>query len=181
MSSAFIAFSLVASFGAGLAQRNLWPFSPWPLVAGIHPAAATHARLVAVDGTGVEHGVDYRAWEPMAIDELYSWLQGPFMSLEEEQKEAAFAWLLLRAEKGRRRALAGEAPSDRSSILGPLEAPLFLLHPRIWDDAGAVPAAPFTGLRLYLESWDVEGRARGERGAERTLVHESASPRERSR
>ena len=173
----FIAWTLAASFAAGLAQRDAWPFASWPLVAGIHPPEATHPRLVGVDGGGAEHAIDYRSWEPLGIDELYAWLRGPFADLTLGEKDAAFAWLLAKAEAGRLRALDGVDPSGGSGLLGPLEAPLFLLHPEIWNDAIDVPGAPFVSLRLYLETWSIEERARGGGSIERVLVHEGPSSR----
>ena len=42
--NAFLLYTLAASFGAGLLQRDLWPFSDWPLVAGIQgPSRDTSA------------------------------------------------------------------------------------------------------------------------------------------
>lgn len=60
VTSAFIAFFLVASCVAGFAQRDLWPFSPYPVIA---ESAGRWRESVwyevrAVDAHGVEHPVD---------------------------------------------------------------------------------------------------------------------------
>src|SRR5260370_36602906 len=69
----FLAYTLVVSFAAGLAQRELWPFSRWELIAGIVPDAVgerfAHPRVVALDADGAEHEIDYRAWEPFSLDQ----------------------------------------------------------------------------------------------------------------
>ena len=67
---------------------------------------------------------------------------------------------------------ARAAPGHLDRWLGPLAAPSFLLHPRIWNTPRDVPPEALIGLRLYNESWDIEARAHGDSTAERTLVYE---------
>ena len=172
----FLSFALAASFGPGLVQRDGWPFASWPLVAGIHPPTVSHTRLVAVDDEGREHDIDFRSWDPPGIDELYGWLHGPFTRLDAEAQDEAAAWLLSIAEEARQLGRAGIRPGGRKRILGPLEAPTFLLHPPIWDDPAEVPARPFVGLRLYMEVWDIEARAAGDEKIRRELIYGSAGP-----
>ncbi|MEA2569323.1 MAG: hypothetical protein QOI24_1324 [Acidobacteriota bacterium] len=58
--STFIAFFLTASCVAGFAQRDLWPFSPYPVIAETaerwRESVWYEAR--AVDAHGVEHPLD---------------------------------------------------------------------------------------------------------------------------
>lgn len=168
----FILWALGASFAAGLAQRDAWPFASWPLVATLQPETATHPRIVAIDDRGREHLIDARAWEPLSADELAAWLGGRFPGLPPDEQKAAAAWLLARAEAAREAARRGRRPGYTDRFLGRVRSPLFLLHPRLWDDPGAVPESPFTGLRLYLETWDIEERQSGSTLKERRLLYE---------
>ncbi len=174
-----ILWGVGASFAAGLAGRDAWPFASWPLVATIHPATATHPRLVAVDASGVEHLIDARVWDPISADELAAWLAGPFPGLAPADREQAAGWLLDRAESARSAAREGRRPGYTDRLLGRAAAPLFLLHPRLWDDPASVPGSPFTALKLYLETWDVEERHRGSTRKERRLLYEHARGRSR--
>ena len=158
--SLFLLYACAASFEVGLTQRDLWPFVAWPLVAGRIGPTVTHPRLVAVDARGAEHDVDYRAWQPLSLDELYAWSEQDLMRLPPSQRDSAFAYLLQLAEAGRARAASGGRPGQRVLVPAPLTAPLFLLHPHRWDDSAAVPPAPFVALRYYRETWSLERRAR---------------------
>ena len=40
-SNVFLTYTLIVSFGAGILQRDFWPFSTWPLVAALHPEYPT--------------------------------------------------------------------------------------------------------------------------------------------
>lgn len=157
--SLFLLYACAVSFGIGLTQHDLWPFSSWPLVAGRIGPYVTHPRLVAVDTAGTEHDVDYRAWQPSSLDELHAWVEQEMMRLPPAGRDSAMAYLLRRVEAGRARAAAGGRPGHQDRLLGPLTAPLFLVHPRRWDDPTAVPPAPFVALRYYRESWSLERRA----------------------
>jgi hypothetical protein len=173
---ALLLYSVAVSFGAGLTQRDAWPFSAWPLVAGVLPPSVTHPRLVALDLAGREHAVDYRAWQPLGFDELMSWLDTGFPRLSAEQADRTAADLLDRAERARGRARSGQGPGSFDRILGPATAPYFLLHPRIWSRPEDVPVGPFVGLRLYRETWDLRQRQRGAGPAARLLVFEYRRP-----
>jgi hypothetical protein len=155
----FLVVALVASLTPILTQRDMWPFSAWPLVAGRAPSTVRHARLVGVDGLGREHEIDYRAWHPLAFDELMAWIDGPFTRLPAPDRDVAFRYLLEKAEGGRRRGRAGGF--GEPALLGRLRAPFFILHPRRWSVPESVPKTPFVTLRLHHESWSPEARARG--------------------
>lgn len=164
--------ALAASCGAGVSQWELWPFSAWPLMAMSQPPVVTHTRLVAADATGAEHAVDYRAWQPLSFDELVPWIDQEFPRLTPRQQDDAAAYLLTKAEEARARALAGGSPGDLDRWLGPLAATYFLQHPKPWSDPANVPDRPFTRLRIYRESWNLEERAAGGPLTSRTLVYE---------
>ncbi len=171
---ALIAVALVGSFTAGVFQRELWPFSSWPLVAGTLGDTVTQGRLVGVDGDGREHDIDARAWQPLAFDELMSWMQTEFPKLEPTSKQRAAAYLLDTVEAARLRTREGNAVGSSRRILGPLAAPSFILHPLSWNDPFAVPDQPFVLLRWYQESWSLNARAAGSASVERRLLFESS-------
>jgi len=173
--SLFLAYSLLASFAVGLKQRDLYPFTSWPLVAARFTPTATAYRVVGVSADGIEHPIDYRAWQPMSVDELYSWLAQQFRSLDMASQARAARFLLARVNESARRARAGEPPGTFGRVLGPFAAPLFLLHPAVWADSTAVPDT-LVGLRLYEIRWVLEERARGSDGGERDLLYEYLEP-----
>jgi hypothetical protein len=172
--NAFLLYAVAASFGAGLAQKDAWPFSKWPMAGGRAEPRGSTIRIVAVDEDGVEHGVDYRAWQPMAFDELIPWLHRTFPRLPRASQDRVAAHLLEKAESARKRAGAGEDTGHLGGVLGPLAAPEFDLHPRLWSRPGSVPARPFVALRIYRETWDQEERRRDPSRVTRLLLYESA-------
>jgi len=169
----FRAYSLLVSFGVGLTQRDLWPFSSWPLVAGELPPTVTQRRIVAVDERGVEHDVDYRAWYPMSAAELNSWMGAVFVELDPVDRDEAAMYLTGVAESWRRQALETGKVGDFGRFLGPLAAPFFLVSPSRWADPGAVPEVPLVGIRLYYEHWSPEGIRTGRDSIVRELVYPS--------
>lgn len=172
----FLAYSLCASFGAGLAQRDLWPFARWPMAAGLASARGENTRIVAVDARGVEWPIDSRAWQPLGFDELNPWMHRSFPLLAPQARDRVASHLLLSAEHARRRARAGGPVGDFDRYLGPLAAPDFDLHPRLWSSGAGTPREPFERLRVYRESWDHEERRRDPRRVARVLFHEYPRP-----
>ncbi len=168
--SLFLLYVLGAGFGAGLTQRDLWPFAAWPIKALIPFPDVGTQRVVAVDARGVEHNIDYRAWQPLGIDELTPWIIFRLPRLPPDAQDRAAAYLLGRAETARLRARG--AAGDFEGSLGPLTAPSFLLHPRIWRGPADVPAEPFVGLRVYEETWNLRERRREPQRVGRVLVFE---------
>jgi hypothetical protein len=157
--SALIAYTLAVSLGAGLVQRDAWPFSAWPLAANLLDETLTYDVLVAVDAGGREHDVDFRAWRPLGFDEQLSWVQQELPRLDPAARRRVAADLLARAERCRQQARRGQGCAR--DPLGPLTAPDFLLHPRLWSDPAAVPAQPFVALRLYHETLRLAPPGRG--------------------
>ena len=169
--SLFLVYTLGASFGAGLAQHDIWPFVAWPLVAARLPATVTEPRVVAVDASGGEHDIDYRAWWPLSFDELTGWMNQDFLTLPPETQDRLARFLVAKADSARGAARNGAVVGHYGRFLGPFAAPLFLLHPKIWSDSTRVPAAPFVGLRFYQESWNLETHAGGSTAVRRRLVY----------
>src|SRR5579862_8392684 len=168
----FIAYILLVSFAAGFKQRDAWPFSTWPLVAGRVSHPAILPRIVAIDAQGNEYQIDYRAWEPLDFDELTAWKEEYFPQLDRASQDRVAAYLLGIVERAREQWAAGERVRDFDRYFGPLSVPLFLGHPAYWETQAGVPKAPFVGLRFYEETWEVEERARDPSKVTRALVYE---------
>lgn len=172
----FLAYSLVVSFGAGLTQRDLFPFAAWPLVAGLVPEVITQRRILLVDELGREHEADYRAWYPLSAIELSSWMDAGFLALEPTDKSEVAGYLTDLAESSRLRARQGDVdPFGR--FLGPLTAPFFLVSPDRWYGPEAVPSEPFVGIRLYREHWNPAAVHAGRDTIRRELLFDSGSAR----
>jgi hypothetical protein len=174
--NAFLLYTLAVGFGAGLFQREMWPFSTWPLVAGIHGPAAQHSRLVAVDRDGVEHSVDYRAWQPFVVEELQAWADRRLLRLGHDDRARAGEFLVQLAERGRRAATEGRTVGYFDRFWGPLAAPYFLLHPRRWSSPARTPREPLVGIRVYRESWDLQERRTAPSAVQRLVVFEYLRP-----
>lgn len=172
----FLGYTLAVSFAAGLLQREAWPFSTWPLVAGVHPPEAVQSRMVALDRLGRERDVDYRAWRPFVIEELLAWARGRMLTLEPRFRDQAAEHLLQLVERGMAEIRAGETPGHTYRLWGPFTAPYFLLHPVLWRTSSDLPEGPLTGLRLYQERWNLEERLRNPSAVERTLLYEYRRP-----
>jgi hypothetical protein len=171
--SLFLAYALAASFAAGLSQKDAWPFAKWPMAGGRAAPEGSNVRIVAVDEDGVERGIDYRAWQPMAFDELVPWMHRTFARLPRAAQDRVAAHLLAVAESARAKARAGGSPGYLDRYLGPLAAPEFDLHPRTWSRPQAVPPRRFVSLRVYRETWNQEERRRDPSRVTRALLYES--------
>jgi hypothetical protein len=152
--SAFVLLFLALSFAAGLSQRDLWPFAHWPIVSLVARPYIVIPKLVAVDAGGGEHDLDFRALQPLGLDELSPWLLYYFPRLPEDGQRRAAGYILERAERSRRRAAAGGRVGDFERHLGPFTAPYFLLHPHRWTSPERTPRRPFVRLRLYHLTWE---------------------------
>jgi hypothetical protein len=177
MVNAFLIYALAASFGVGLVQRELWPFSSWPLVAGALPEVVTQRRIVAVDVDSNEHDIDYRAWYPMSGIELSSWMDAGFLALDSLGRDEAATFLTSLVERGRLRALEVGNPGRFGRFLGPVTAPFFLVQPAWWSATEAVPIRPFIGIRFYYERWSPEAVRAGSDSISRQLVYASPGAR----
>lgn len=169
---AFLIYTLAVSFGAGLTQQDLWPFTTWPLVAGIYPPVAQQVRLVVLDRDGQERDVDYRAWQPFVIEELLGWANGRLLRLAPPDQDRAGDFLVSLVERGATQAARGDSVGYFNRLWGPLTAPSFLLHPKLWGARDAVPPLPLSGLRFYRETWNLEERLRTPSAVERVVMYE---------
>ncbi len=158
---ALLLCATLVSLTAGLSGRDLWPFSSWIMMRWTSTAVVSELRLYGVDAEGVEYPIDYRAWEPLSLEELTSWLDRVFPMLSPAEQHSAATYLLAAANQARERAQAGARLGVNDRWLGPLAAPTHLLHPRHWAPPGQAPAYPLEQLRIVRESWNVEvGRDR---------------------
>jgi hypothetical protein len=174
--NALIVYALIASFTAGLTQKNLWPFAEWPLIAPAVPTMNQEFHITALDSAGAEFEVDYRAWEPMAFREVSNWVGRILLRKSRTEQDVAAAWLVELLETARRRARAGGGVGYIGRRLGPFAAPYFVLHPRWWDDPAAVPHTRFVGLRVFFVSWNLVERAAGDPRSLRRVVYEYRAP-----
>jgi hypothetical protein len=171
--NAFLLYAIAASFGAGLSQKDAWPFAKWPMAGGRAEAEGDTIRILAVDADGAEHDVDYRAWQPVAFEDLIPWLHRTFTRLPRASQDEVAAHLLAQAESARRKAAAGHGAGSLDRFLGPLAAPEFDLHPTLWSAPASVPSRPLVALRVYRETWNQEERRRDPSRFTRRLLYES--------
>lgn len=165
----FVAYAMLVSTAAGLLHRELWPFSRWQLFAYRYRPPIEALQIRVVDARSTDYDVDRRAWEPMSSLDLHTWLLRHFLALDPEQQGVVARYLLQQANAARDRAHRGERIGVFDRLLGPLRAPLHVVHSPIWSAPGGPPGGPFTGLRIYRDRWDVWARARNPREVERTL------------
>src|SRR6185503_14019668 len=109
--SAFAVGVLALTLGVGATERDLYPFSPWDLVAWIYPDSVSYYRVLGVDAAGLEHEVDHRAWQPLSVDELLSWTSVQFMALDSVDRERVAKDLVGRANAAASRVQQGRTPS----------------------------------------------------------------------
>jgi len=175
LTNLFIGIVLFVSFASGLSQRDMWPFSSWTMMVGLTPPAARSLptlRIVGVDANGGEHEIDYRAWNPLSLEELYSWINRYFFRMDPASRDRVASYLLQLSNHARERALIQGGLNFSNRWLGPLTAPTHLLHPAIWSHLDGVPRNPFLGLRIYQESWDLEVGASAPAKSQRVLAYE---------
>jgi hypothetical protein len=151
--SLFLLYVLLVSFGAGLSQHDLWPFAHWPIVSLFARPGLEIPEVRAVDARGQEHALDYRALQPLGLDDLQPWLLIHFPTLKPPAQARAAAHLLALVEDARQRARRGGRVGRFERAWGPLTAPYFLLHPKRWRTPADTPAEPFEKLRLYRVIW----------------------------
>jgi len=145
--SSFVVFTLAVSMGVGLIQREMWPFSTWPMDVDFFPAEYSGLRPVVVDDHGVEHEVDLRAFYPIDWMDLYGWF------LRAQRKDAnteAFSriapWLVdLVATARRQLESTGHLPGARSVFAAP---PRHVLPP-VWTAGDSLTPLNVVGLRIY--------------------------------
>jgi hypothetical protein len=173
LTNVFLIVVLFISFGAGLTQHNLWPFSSWPVLAYPGPASGHYSalpRIMGVDTNGNEYDIDYRAWQPVELEELLSWIRLHFARLDPAARDRMGAYLLSRANLAQKQALSSAGLPYPNRWFGPLTAPTHMLHPAIWSRPESVPHKPFIELRIYEETWNPEERSRDPQRVTRVLI-----------
>lgn len=103
----FLLYCLGVSFGVILTRHDLWPFASWPLVSALVPTTIPVTHLLAVDQQDQEHDIDYRAWQPLALVDLISWMRLHFPRLDSAAQARVGRYLLHLAETARQRGQAG--------------------------------------------------------------------------
>jgi hypothetical protein len=170
-------YALAVSFAAGISQRDMWPFSSWKMMVGLTPPATPtlpSLRVVGVQPNGSERNIDFRAWKPLSLEELYSWLQHDFFQLDLDSRDRVGAYLLSDMNTARLEALSAAGLPWSSPVLGRLSAPTHVLHPAIWDQRDVVPQESFVAVRIYKEAWDLQATTGVK--ASRTLAYEYPRP-----
>jgi len=173
LTNVFLLVVLFISFGAGLTQHNLWPFSSWPVLAYPGPASGNYSalpRIMGVDVDGNEYDIDYRAWQPLELEELLSWIRLHFVRLDPAARDRVGAYLLGRSNLAREQASSSAGLPYPNRWFGPLTAPTHMLHPAIWSRPQSVPHKSFTELRIYEETWNPEERSHDPQKVARVLV-----------
>lgn len=174
--SAFLLYVLSVTAIAGVSHRDLWPFSGWPMMSVPPPEevgpALPFSWLYGVTDDGTEYPMDPRALEPLSISELLAWLDYRLSSMPLEQQARVGALLLDKANEGRIAVLGGGQPGYLDRFVGPFGAPRHLLYGPRWTGRQDVPETPFTGVRWYRESWNIDRRRTDPEAVTRTLGFE---------
>ena len=173
LTNLFLLLVLVISFGAGLTQHNLWPFSSWPVLAYPGPTGGRYIplpRIMGVEDGGSEHDIDYRAWRPLALEELLSWIKLNFKRLDSKSRDQVGAYLLSRANHAREQAITPSGLPYPNRLFGPLTAPTHMLHPAIWSSRENVPRNAFVELRIYEDTWNIEERRLDPKKVDHVLI-----------
>ena len=167
-------YVVFVSTAVGVIQRESWPFTNWAIFHHLTPGLVPGLiELELVDARGHPFRVDARAWEPIASEDLESWLNRYFRQLNGGQRDRLAAFLLTRAEAARIQFLASGTAGVNGRILGSLAAPYHFRRPAVWRSPDMVPATAFVGLRLWEVDWDVEA---GRPEARRLLFEFHAGP-----
>jgi len=164
-------YVIIIAGSAGILRKELWPFSAWSMIPNLRDPRVGTTRVFGVDSSGHEHSIDVRAWHPIQWAELTSWLTLRFPALPEDEQVEAMRYLLWQANGARDQARRGEQPGYLGRYLGPLVAPEHLLHVTVWAQPDVAPSAPFQGLNVIREWWNVDtGRSRPDQVARDTIV-----------
>lgn len=168
----FVTFSVVVSMAVGAIQREMWPFSHWPMDNKYFGAEYAGLRPVVVDDRGVEHELDLRALYPIDWMDLHTWLQRTRL-----RNPGAFSlvapWLVDRIALARVRLEAGgRLPGDR----GPFAARPRLVLPPLWTAGDSLAPLRVEGLRIYEFHANLDETPRTAAAQPRTLVFEYVRP-----
>jgi hypothetical protein len=150
---ALLAYVLGLSAVVGVLQWDDWPFTSHTIAVGRARADSRvcQTQLFGKDARGREWRLDPYTFTPVYDSILQYWMEEGLPRLPAEEREAALAFLLARAEESRRRLSAGGHLGPQR-LLGRAGAPYWLLLPR-WTEA---PPDPYVGLRAYQSCWTTE-------------------------
>lgn len=172
----FILYVLAVTATAGLSHRDLWPFSGWPMMSVPPPEEVgpdlPFSWIYGVTQDGAEYPIDPRALEPLSTSELLAWLDYRLGAMSPEQQARVGALLLDKANGGRIAVLAGQRPGYLRRFIGPFGAPRHLLFGPLWTRPEDLPDTPFTAVRWYRESWNIDARWSDPGAVTRTLGFE---------
>jgi len=149
-SRAVVGYALAVTSLVGISQQESWPFTQWALVSHQRAPQARSWDFEAMDASGRAFRVDPRVLQPLSPEEFGAWALTWVPRLPPAGRDQVGAWLLARAEEGRRRVRAGLSPARNERLLGPLAAPYHFHEYRPWRGAEQVPARAFLTVRLYV-------------------------------
>lgn len=142
---ALLIYFFALTLAAGIAQKDLWPFSGYPILAESSSRwrEAVWYSAAGVDSRGNEVALPAETWSPLMPSVMEKWLERTFSALPEERKRRAAQWILARANR----------PPERGNdvLLGPLTAPDWLVR------VEAPPPPRLTAVRVYRHT--IEARA----------------------
>ena len=72
------------------------------------------SRFMCVDDSGKEYDIDYRAWRPLSLEDLTSWLNLHFFQLDPQAQDRVGKYFLDRSERAREEALS---PPDWPTLI----------------------------------------------------------------
>ncbi|HXG59140.1 MAG TPA: hypothetical protein VNL91_08960 [Thermoanaerobaculia bacterium] len=166
-----IAYFLAVTTIVGLTQRESWPFTNWALMHHPAPREVSGLAIELVDERGRTYEPDARIWQPLAEEEIHSWIERRFSALEESERRAVSRFFLQRAEHLRKEiAAGGDGPNE--TILRAAAAPYHFQRKRTWVPGEESFPARFVALRFVWKKWNVAERAADERSVERSIVFE---------
>jgi hypothetical protein len=166
----FLAYVLCGHAAVAIAQRDLWPFSTYPMMSVVSTdRSALHTMVAAraVDRRGREWLVDDLAWSPLYPPSTLAWFDLGWAHSTPSERSEVMRFLLARAEAARGRKAAGNRYIGNRAILGPFAAPDTNLY---WE---APPSPePFRGIRIYRVAWNPQQFIRDPNRTSKTLLHQ---------
>jgi len=169
-----LVYTLVAHAVVVLTQRDFWPFSTHAMMANDairQPEVQSMIAWRSVTADGREWSLDPLAWSPLYPQSMRGWFELVYPSLPQASRRVAAQFLFEKSEKSRSLRVAGKRfGNDR--LLGVFAAPDTYAYRRVRE----VPAAPFTGIRIYRLYWRPRDLLRGSAEIRRQLLIEYRQP-----
>jgi hypothetical protein len=167
--SVFVAFAVMASLGSGVAGRESWPFSTWSMDNTRMPSDFRFLQLVVVDSGGREYPIDSRAFEPVSLPDLTTWL-GRARATGDRSPTVVGGWMLARV-----RGFHESIQTAEHSAWPALAAPGTMLISDRWVAGTSLPP-PIAALRAYAVRVSLEAPPGPGSVLERVLVLEAREP-----